>query len=214
MIAQTPAARPSTPSEKLTTFIIATSPITVRIGPAFVDRCRGSAGRRRTGSVIALTSTPKCTTTNAATSWPASFAAGWKSKRSSSAPTSVISAAPKSTPCQTFGVRAVAGRQPDRAATSDAGEDREAAEQRRRALREPALARLVDRPHAPRERHRQRREQGRHGRGREKRVERVELAAACAISSRTGIVMRAQVAPARALCGRGAQTSRRAGSAR
>ena len=36
MIAQTPAASPSTPSEKLTTFIISTRPSTVRIGPALV----------------------------------------------------------------------------------------------------------------------------------------------------------------------------------
>ena len=43
MMAQTPAARPSTPSEKLTTFIIATSPSTVRTGPAFVAPALGKA---------------------------------------------------------------------------------------------------------------------------------------------------------------------------
>ena len=43
MIAHTPAARPSTPSEKLTTFIIATSPITVSTGPALVTPALGKS---------------------------------------------------------------------------------------------------------------------------------------------------------------------------
>ena len=43
MIAQTPAARPSTPSEKLTTFIITTSPITVSTG----RRPRARVGERQ-----------------------------------------------------------------------------------------------------------------------------------------------------------------------
>jgi hypothetical protein len=43
MIAHTPAARPSTPSEKLTTFIIATRPMTVSTGPAFVTPALGKA---------------------------------------------------------------------------------------------------------------------------------------------------------------------------
>jgi len=58
MIMQTPAARPSTPSEKLTTFIIATRPITVRIGPAFVTPAFGKASVPTYGSVIAFTATP------------------------------------------------------------------------------------------------------------------------------------------------------------
>ena len=62
MIVQTPAARPSTPSEKLTTFIIATSPITVSTGPAFVIPAFGKASVPTNGSVIAFTATPKCTT--------------------------------------------------------------------------------------------------------------------------------------------------------
>ena len=41
MITHTPAASPSTPSEKLTTFIISTRPITVRIGPALVTPAFG-----------------------------------------------------------------------------------------------------------------------------------------------------------------------------
>jgi len=43
MITHTPAARPSTPSEKLRTFIIATRPITVRIGPASAGPVLGKA---------------------------------------------------------------------------------------------------------------------------------------------------------------------------
>jgi len=58
MIVQTPAASPSTPSEKLTTFIIATSPITVSTGPAFVTPALGKASVPVNGSVIAFTATP------------------------------------------------------------------------------------------------------------------------------------------------------------
>ena len=98
MIAQTPAARPSTPSEKLTTFIIATSPITVSTGPAFVTPALGKSSLPTNGSVIAFTVTPKCTTITAASTCPPSFTAGGRSKRSSSAPTTVISAAANRTP--------------------------------------------------------------------------------------------------------------------
>ena len=59
MIAHTPAARPSTPSEKLTTFIIATRPTTVSSGPAFVAPALGSASTPMNGSVIDFTATPK-----------------------------------------------------------------------------------------------------------------------------------------------------------
>jgi len=99
MIVQTPAASPSTPSEKFTTFIIATSPSTVSTGPAFVTPALGNASVPMNGSVIALTATPKCTTITADTTCPASFTTGGISKRSSSAPTSVITAAASSTPC-------------------------------------------------------------------------------------------------------------------
>ncbi len=58
MIMHTPAARPSTPSEKLTTFIIATRPITVSTGPAFVTPALGKASVPTNGSVIAFTATP------------------------------------------------------------------------------------------------------------------------------------------------------------
>ncbi len=103
MIAQTPAVRPSTPSEKLTTFIIATSPTTVSTGPAFVTPALGNARWPTNGSVIDFTATPKCTTITAASTCPASFTNGGSSKRSSSAPTSVITAAPISTPCHSWG---------------------------------------------------------------------------------------------------------------
>ena len=53
----------------------------------------------------------------------------------------------------------VAGGQPDQAGDERAREDRKAPEQRRRALGEPALARLVDRTDDPREAHRERRQQ-------------------------------------------------------
>ncbi len=100
MIVHTPAASPSTPSEKFTTFIIATRPTTVSSGPAFVTPALGKASVPTNGSVIAFTATPKCTTITAATICPASLTIGGSSKRSSSAPTSVITAAASSTPCQ------------------------------------------------------------------------------------------------------------------
>jgi hypothetical protein len=58
MIAQTPAASPSTPSEKFTTFMRKTSPRTVTIGPAFVTPAFGKCSFPTKGSVIALTATP------------------------------------------------------------------------------------------------------------------------------------------------------------
>ncbi|MEA2334140.1 MAG: hypothetical protein QOG40_630 [Solirubrobacteraceae bacterium] len=58
MIMHTPAASPSTPSEKFTTFIIATSPMTVSTGPALVTPALGNASVPMNGSVIAFTATP------------------------------------------------------------------------------------------------------------------------------------------------------------
>ena len=58
MITHTPAARPSTPSEKLTTFIIATMPTTVSSGPAFVAPAFGNCSLPTNGSSIAFTATP------------------------------------------------------------------------------------------------------------------------------------------------------------
>ena len=79
MIAHTPAASPSTPSEKLTTFIITTSPTTVSSGPPSVTPALGSAMCPKNGSTIDFTPTPKCTTTTAARIWPASFSSGCRS---------------------------------------------------------------------------------------------------------------------------------------
>jgi len=62
------------------------------------------------------------------------------------------------------------GRQPDQARGERAGEDRKPAEQRRRAVGEPALARLVDRPGGDGEAHRERRQERRHGGGKQEGV--------------------------------------------
>jgi hypothetical protein len=58
MIVHTPAAKPSTPSEKLTTFIITTRPMTVSTGPASAGPVLGKCNAPTKGSVIALTATP------------------------------------------------------------------------------------------------------------------------------------------------------------
>src|SRR6185437_17155630 len=76
MIVQTPAARPSTPSEKLTTFIISTSPITVSTGRALVTPALGNASEPTNGSVIDFTATPQWTTITAAAICPASLTIG------------------------------------------------------------------------------------------------------------------------------------------
>ena len=52
-IAQTPAARPSTPSEKLTTFIIPTRPIAVSVGAAAPKRLVPEQRERDVGDVDA-----------------------------------------------------------------------------------------------------------------------------------------------------------------
>jgi hypothetical protein len=80
-----------------------TRAITVSTGPAFVGPALGKASSPTKGSVTTFTVTPKCTTITAATTWPASFVAGGNSKRSSSAPTSVITAAASNTPLQRWG---------------------------------------------------------------------------------------------------------------
>ena len=88
-IAQTPAASPSTPSEKLTTLMISTMPSIVS-GTASGPRSTGPMN----GSVKSFTTTPSSTGMATAATCPASLIAGCRSKTSSSAPTSVISAAP------------------------------------------------------------------------------------------------------------------------
>ena len=137
-----PAASPSTPSEKLTMFIRATRPRTVS----------GAAGRARTrrggrtGSVTSATETPESTSTSAAATWPSSLAAGESSRQSSSAPTAVISAAPARMPR----VSVVDGDERG-GAGQHAGEDGEAAEQRRRLARQAALLQPVHGADPPRE---------------------------------------------------------------
>ncbi len=88
-IAQTPAARPSTPSEKLTTLMISTIPTIVSGAP------RSPRSTRCTnGSVKSDTLTPFATGTVTAATWPASFSAGCRSMMSSMAPTRVMIVAP------------------------------------------------------------------------------------------------------------------------
>ena len=87
-IAHTPAASPSTPSEKLTTFISATSPSTVS-GP---PRCCRSTWWTN-GSVKLSTLTPAGHEDDRRHHLPGQLVPGARSTASSTAPTSVISAA-------------------------------------------------------------------------------------------------------------------------
>jgi hypothetical protein len=72
-------------------------------------------------------------------------------------------------------VSAIAGRQPHERRDEQPGEDREAAQQRRRTFGQAPLARLVDRANGPREPHRERRHQRGDDRGSQEGVKRVEL---------------------------------------
>jgi len=67
-------------------------------------------------------------------------------------------------------VFAEARRQPDQPGEERPREDRQAAQERRRALGQAALARLVDRPHRVGEAHRQRRQERRHRGGEQEGV--------------------------------------------
>ena len=93
LIAQTPAASPSAPSDRLTTFITATRPATVSGPPASPKLTAPTKG-----SVMLVTSTPAATGIAAATIWPASLTPGGRSKRSSRAPTSAMTTAPARMP--------------------------------------------------------------------------------------------------------------------
>ncbi len=88
-IVHTPAASPSTPSEKLTTFIRPTSQIALRTPPA----C-GNCSAPTNGSVMSVTTAPPSTAMIAAAICPASLTIGFRSRASSTAPTRAISAAP------------------------------------------------------------------------------------------------------------------------
>ena len=88
-IVHRPAARPSTPSEKFTTFIRPTSQITVSAPPVF-----GSWSVPTNGTVTSVTTAPASTAIRAAAIWPSSFHRGLSGWVSSIAPTSVIRQAP------------------------------------------------------------------------------------------------------------------------
>src|SRR5437660_6276333 len=91
-IAHSPAASPSTPSEKLTTFISPTSQITVSTPPAF-----GNWSDPTNGSVTSVTTTPPSTATIAAPICPISLTSGGSARLSSIAPTNAIRHAPANT---------------------------------------------------------------------------------------------------------------------
>ncbi len=82
------------PSDRFTTFITATSPSTVS-GPPRSPKL----SRPTNGIVTKSTVTPALTASTAATTWPPSFSAGCRSKRSSIAPTAVITTAAARIPC-------------------------------------------------------------------------------------------------------------------
>ncbi len=90
-IVHTPAASPSTPSEKFTTFINPTSQTALSTPPVL-----GNCSAPRNGSVTSLTTAPPSTAITAAAICPASFTSGGRSRASSIAPTSVITQAPAS----------------------------------------------------------------------------------------------------------------------
>src|ERR1035437_10118293 len=92
-IVQPPAANPSTPSEKLTTFISPTSQITVSTPPVL-----GNSSTPRNGSDTSVTTAPASTAITAAAICPTSFQAGFRLRASSTAPTIVIRHAPATTP--------------------------------------------------------------------------------------------------------------------
>ena len=168
-IVQSPAASPSTPSEKLTTFISPTSQIALSTPPAF-----GNWSAPMNGSVTSVTITPPSTAITAAAICPSSFTSGGRSRQSSIAPTSVIRAAPAMIahvwtvppdPRRVADMRQVDRRRhPDRRGDQHAGQDRQPAEQRRRPFCDsPRSLGIVDRADPPREPRRERRQQRRDG---------------------------------------------------
>ena len=164
-IAHTPAARPSTPSEKLTTLMISTMPSMVS-GTASGPKSIGPTK----GSVTSSTTTPSSTGTATAATCPTSLIDGCRSKTSSSAPTTVISAAPPR-----IAGYGLSSRSHSAAATATPA--KMARPPRTGVMRseQAAVARLVDGADAPRHARDDRRQQCRH-RGRDGRGgERVEL---------------------------------------
>ena len=84
-IVHSPAASPSTPSEKLTTFISPTSQITVSTPPVL-----GNWSAPTNGSVTSVTTAPPSTAITAAAICPTSLTQRRQRALSSIAPTSVI----------------------------------------------------------------------------------------------------------------------------
>ena len=154
-IAHTPAARPSTPSEKFTTFISTTSPSTVTGPPR-----SPSSTRCTNGSVNVSTFTPEVTSTTAAAICPASLISRVQVE-------DVVERADDRD--QRRGGEDALGAlvvgQEDQPRDERAAEDREPAEQRRRLAREPALLDVVDRADPAREARRERCQRGRHREG-------------------------------------------------
>jgi len=93
-IVHTPAASPSTPSVKFTTFMTATIASPVRMPPPVALRSTNPTN----GSVNVSTRTPAATGMAAAAICPASFAAGGRSYRSSIEPTTAATKAPPRMP--------------------------------------------------------------------------------------------------------------------
>ncbi len=93
-MAQTPAARPSIPSRKLTMFMIATTQ-TIVAAPAAHS---GSSWLPKPGNVKRSTVTPNPTATEPAATWPASLPHHGRPRKSSMAPTVVAIAAPSRIP--------------------------------------------------------------------------------------------------------------------
>ncbi len=155
-IAQTPAARPSIPSEKFTTFMTATSPTTVSGSPA-----EPKSTAPMNGNVMFVTSTPACTGMIAATDLP-----GELDDRRQVEPVVQRPDERDDDRSEQDAVDAVVGaRRPveeERGADEDPGEHRQTPEQRRRALGQAAVGRAVDGADRPRDAGRQRRDQHRH----------------------------------------------------
>ena len=93
-IAQTPEARPSIPSRKLTMFITATIQMIVSGTPIH----GGTSTAPRNGSVKWSIQTPNAVGIAAASTWPASFTTGERPRKSSTAPTTQATAAPSRMP--------------------------------------------------------------------------------------------------------------------
>ena len=161
-IVQTPAASPSTPSVKFTTFITATIPISV----SGLPQSPRSSGLTN-GSVTFSTQTPGGDRDRARPrTGRASFSHGGRppSRASSIAPTSVIAIAPSTMPRVSVSAkppittsRRRVVRQEDQRRDDRRDQDREPAEARHGLVVQVPLARLVDHSEPPRQpRHRRR----------------------------------------------------------